>query len=61
MGKLYILNASSKNASGQLEEVVAYKSSADEEFRFRFTDGVLMSWDMVHLNTIPTRESTGKN
>jgi hypothetical protein len=56
MGDLYIVNSNSLNAESKKEEVLVYKSDSTEEFRLKFTDNVLVSWDRVHVNAIVTKD-----
>lgn len=49
MGEFYLVNSSSKDASGTLTEVLVYKSSSYEEYRLKFLNNKLESWNRVHL------------
>jgi hypothetical protein len=49
MGKGYLVNSSSKDPAGNLTEVLVYKSSPNEEYRLKFLNGQLDSWERIHL------------
>ncbi len=45
MGKHYILNANSLNEKGESEQTIAYPLSEQDEFRLKFINNTLISWD----------------
>jgi outer membrane protein assembly factor BamE (lipoprotein component of BamABCDE complex) len=56
MGKLYIVNSAAVNTEGEKEEILAYKSDATEEYRLKFLDNKLVSWDRVHITPVIRKE-----
>ncbi len=65
MGEHYLVNASSKEPNGDLNEVLTYKSGPDEEYRFKFINSRLQSWNRVHLRehfrTETSQTAAGRN
>lgn len=50
MGKRYIINSFSLDSAGNSIRVLAYKSSPQSEYRLRFFNDTLQSWNRVIFN-----------
>lgn len=49
LGDQYMITSSSKDHSGNVIEVLTYKSDVSEEYQLRFVNNKLMGWDRNHV------------
>lgn len=57
MGNLYLVHANTLNPENKNEQIISFKSSDEEEYRLRFIDDKLVSWNrlrFMELNQAPT-------
>ncbi len=47
LGKRYIISSLSEHSQGERIEVLAYKSSVNEEYRLKFINNKLQGWDRL--------------